>query len=311
MKKFYVLIVIPFLFSCAKEVNNPSQATVEQASPFMNSLNISSATPLQVQFGVKFDDGTTVDEGIQVLQKLNAPYIRTSESIKNYDGGTISWIEKGYSSGIKTVLNVNWESSGSVRTYPRDLILYEAQLRKLLTKYASKIEVAICENEPTTDQFWGNDSMKYYIEELKVFARVCNEFGVKCADGAIHVDNVAIIMNGGKPNKNVPQVKELLDAYKIIPLTYVNLHFKVLNGGYSAGKLKTVADWTRNYTGHPIMSNEWHTPAGDLNILNDIINQLKEAQYTYAMKWSGGDYDSRLSQGTTLTNYGIDYRDEK
>jgi hypothetical protein len=153
--------------------------------------------------------------------------------------------------------------------------------------------------------------MKYYIEELKVFARVCNEFGVKCADGAIHVDNVAIVMNGGKGNKNTPQVKELLDAYKTLPLTYVNLHFRVFTGGYPAGKLKTVADWTRNYTGHPVMSNEWHTPAGDVNILNDIISQLKEAEYVYALKWSGGDYDSRLSQGSNLTDYGIDYRDMK
>jgi len=311
MKKFYVVVLITFLFSCAKEVNNPSKEAVELQSQFVSSLNVSSATTLLVQFGVKFDDGTSVDDGIQVLQKLNAPYIRTSESLNNYNGGTIGWIEKGYSSGIKTLLNVNWESPGSVRKFPRDLVLYETQLRKLLTKYAGKIEVAICENEPTTDKFWGNDSMKYYIEELKVFAKVCNEFGVKCADGAIHVDNVAIIMSGGKQNKNIPQVKELLDAYKTIPLTYVNFHFKVFSSGYSPGKLKTVADWTRNYTGHPIMSNEWHTPASDVNILNDIINQLKQAEYVYAVKWSGGDYDSRLSQGTTLTDYGIDYKDMK
>jgi hypothetical protein len=153
--------------------------------------------------------------------------------------------------------------------------------------------------------------MKYYIAELKVFAKVCNEFGVKCADGAIHVDNVALVMNGGRGNKNSPQVKELLDAYRTIPLTYVNLHFKIFKGGYPANKLKAVADWTRNYTGHAVMSNEWHTPSNDPGILNDMINQIKEAQYAYALKWSGGDYDSPLSQGNNLTSYGIDYRDMK
>jgi hypothetical protein len=106
-------------------------------------------------------------------------------------------------------------------------------------------------------------------------------------------------------------VQQLLDAYKNIPLTYVNLHFKVFKNGYSAGRLKSVADWVRNYTGHQVMSNEWHTPANDLNILSDIIGQLKDAQYAYAVKWSGGDYDSPVSQANNLTNYGINYRDMK
>jgi hypothetical protein len=309
-KSIYVLTLIPFLFSCTKEINNPSKEAAELQGQFVNSVNISNAS-LPCEFGVKFDDGTSVDNGIQVLQKLNAPNVRTSESLKNYNGGKVGWIEKGYSSGVKTVLNINWEDAGSVRKFPRDLALYETQLRKLLTKYAAKIEVAVCENEPTTNKFWGDDSMKYYIEELKVFARVCNEFGVKCADGGIHVDNVSIVMNGGKGNKNTPEVKELLDAYKIIPLTYVNFHFKVFNGGYPAGKLKTVADWTRNYTGHAVISNEWHTPPGNTDILNNILNQIKEAEYMYAVKWSGGDYDSPLSLGNSLTNYGIDYRDMK
>jgi hypothetical protein len=304
-KSIYLLAIIPFLFSCAKEVNNRS---IEQQS--VNTVNISKAIA-PVQFGVKFDV-ITVDDGITVLQKLSAPYIRTQVPLKDYSG-KIGFIDKGYAAGIRTVLDVNWERTqgGVIRKFPRDLVLYETQLRKLLNQYASKIEVAVCENEPTTDAYWGTDSMKYYIDELKVFARVCNEYGVKCADGGIHVDNVSIVMNGGKPNKNSPQVKQLLDAYKTIPLTYVNFHFKVFSSGYSAGKLKTVADWTRNYTGHSVMSNEWHTPANDLNILQNIISQIKEAEYAYAMKWSGGNYDSPVNQATTLTNYGIAYRDLK
>jgi hypothetical protein len=309
-KSIYVLTLIPFLLSCNKEINNPSTEAVDQQVQSVNSMKTGNAA-LPVFFGVKFGDGTSVDNGIQVLQKLSAPYIRTSETLKNYKGGTIHWIEKGYSAGVKTILNVNWETPGSVRKFPRDLVLYETQLRKLLTKYANKIEVAVCENEPTTDKYWGDEPMEYYIAELKVFAKVCSEFGVKCADGAIHVDNIALVMKGGKGNKNSPQVKELLDAYRAIPLTYVNLHFKVFNNGYPAGKLKAVADWTRSYTGHPVMSNEWHTPSGDPDILNDIINQIKDAQYAYALKWSGGDYDSPLSQGSNLTSYGIDYRDMK
>jgi hypothetical protein len=310
-KSIYVLTLIPFLFSCAKEINSPSKQAITQQAQFVNSTNISDAISLPVQFGVKFGDGTSLTDGIQVLQKLEAPYLRTSESIKNYNGETISWIEKGYSDGIKIMLNINWEDAGSVRQFPRDLTLYEIQLRKLLTKYADKIEVAVCENEPTTDKFWGDDSMTHYMAELQVFAKVCNEFGVKCADGGIHVDNVSLVMNGGKQNKNSPQVKELLDAYKIIPLTYVNFHFKVTASGYPAGKLKTVADWVRNYTGHDVMSNEWHTPAGNLNVLDNMVSQIKEAEYAYAVKWSGGDYDSPLNQGSNLTTYGIDYRDTK
>jgi len=309
-KSIYFLALMPFLFSCTKELNNPSKEVIEQQAQFVSSTSISHAV-VPVNWGVKFGDGTSVDDGIQVLKKLSAPYIRTSESLKNYKGGKVGWLEKGYSSGVKVILTICWEDAGSVRQFPRDLTLYEAQLRKLLTNYANKIEVAVCENEPTTDGFWGDDPMSYYIEELKVFARVCNEFGVKCTDGAIHVDNVAIVMNGGRGNKNTPQVQQLLDAYKNIPLSYVNLHFKVFKNGYTAGRLKSVADWTTNYTGHPVMSNEWHTPAGDLTVLNNIISQLKDAQFAYALKWSGGDYDSPLSQGSNLTTYGTSYRDMK
>jgi hypothetical protein len=306
MKKLiYILALIPFAFSCTKEVKNPS--SLQQAA----SINVSEATVSAIKFGVKFDDSnTTISEEIEVLKKLGTSYVRVpAESLKDYKGGNNAWIDKAVPAGVKALLCINWERAGRTRQFPRDLATYETKLRMFLNKYASKIEVAICENEPTTDKFFGSDPMKYYIAELKVFARVCNEYGVRCADGGIHTENIRLVMNGKlSGGKNAPEVKELLDAYKIIPLDYVNIHFKVGSSGFSPGELKNIADYTRNYTGKGILSNEMHSPPNDLPILKNVMSQVKEAQFVYALKWSGGDYDSPVNKGTTLTSYGTSYK---
>jgi len=307
MKKLiYILGLIPFAFSCTKELKNPS--SLQQAA----SINVNEATASAVKFGVKFGDGnTTISEEIEVLKKLRTSYVRVpAESLKDYKGGNIAWIDKAVPAGVKSLLCINWERAGRVRRFPRDLALYETQLRKLLNKYASKIEVAICENEPTTDKFFGDDPVKYYIAELKVFTRVCNEYGVKCADGGIHTENIKLVMSGKlDASKNAPQVKELLDAYKTIPMTYVNIHFKVGSSGFSSGELKNISDYIRSYTGRSgVLSNEMHSPPNDLTILKNVMSQVKEAQFAYALKWSGGDYDSPVNKGTTLTSYGTSYK---
>ena len=111
-KSIYFLALMPFLFSCTKELNNPSKEVIEQQAQFVSSTSISHAV-VPVNWGVKFGDGTSVDDGIQVLKKLSAPYIRTSESLKNYKGGKVGWLEKGYSSGVKVILTICWEDAGS------------------------------------------------------------------------------------------------------------------------------------------------------------------------------------------------------
>src|SRR5437667_11984755 len=101
---------------------------------------------------------------------------------------------------------------------------YKNSLSKVLAKYGSKIELAVIENEPTTDAFHSG-SIDDYITELKNAVSVCKNYGVKVADGAIHMDNVLLVKKGNiNANKNTPQVAKLINAYKDIDLDYVNVH---------------------------------------------------------------------------------------
>jgi hypothetical protein len=83
------------------------------------------------------------------------------------------------------------------------------------------------------------------------------------ADGAIHIENVLLVKDGKiNANKNTPEVAKLIDAYKDIDLDYVNVHTAgPLNDpdNYPLSHFTECADYLRNRTGHPVMSNEWHT----------------------------------------------------
>ena len=307
MKKLFLpLILICAAISCKKEiVVNDNQ--VNSISTQSNDNATVTGTTL---FGAKIYTGTT-EEKLLVVNKLGAKASRTSIGISSFNGKA-GMIDKGFAAGLKMIVNLDWQNpGGGVKKFPTNMVTYRAALKKVLDKYASKIEVAVCENEPTTDGFY-EDNIQAYLTELKTFVEVCNSYGVKCTDGCVHIDNVLQIINDVKrPGKNVADVKTMINAYKNIPMTFVNIHTNGSGSSYPAGRIKLIANYLRNLTGHPVMSNEWHVDNATPELIKNMVGQWKEAQIVYSVIWSGGGKSSAdaVNAGTNLTNIGGAYRD--
>lgn len=265
---------------------------------------------IDTEWGIKVV-GLKVDEQIEVAKKMGVTCLRTSVEIENYTGQNIKFIDDCYNAGVKTIVNINWQAAGSQRLFPTDIVKYKAQLRKFLDKYAEKIEVGVCENEPSVDKFYVSDKVAY-INELRAFVEVCNEYGMACTDGAIFVEVVAAMADG----KTLPgyngweEVVYFVDAFKTIPLTYVNFHTEGTGNSYPAGQFKKAADYIRATTGHDVMSNEVHTDNGTPALVTNIVGQVKEAGFAYFMIWGGGgDGGDPFNTGTDLTPMGVAYAD--
>lgn len=262
--------------------------------------------PVPVKWGAKIA-GLSADDKITVMKNLGLTYMRLQQAITTFNGA-IPMLDKMYAAGIKVILNIDYEdqpSGNTALTFVTDLNLYKAGLIRILDKYADKIEVAVCENEPTTEVFYSGP-MTDYTAMLKVFAEVCKSYGVKCTDGGTHPENILQIMsNVSNPSKNVEDVRTILNAIKTIPeLTYVNMHAQGQGSSYPAGQIKKVGDWLTAYTGKPVMSNEWHVEGATASLIKDMVQQFKDGRFFYSCIWGTSKAGDTINNGTALTDLG-------
>jgi hypothetical protein len=311
MKKLFfpslILICISATISCKKEV-----APSEHAAN-INTQNISNAVVSEsTNFGALVDENTITDR-IAVANKLGVHYVRAAVTLKDFKGKDGA-VDKYLSSGFKVLLNLNWDhvARGGTRTpvpFPTDMVTYRNKLAAVLDKY--KPEVAVIENEPTTDVFHSGP-IEDYIRELGVAIEVCHSKGVKVADGAIHVPYVQKVMNGSKLSGNALEVKKLIDAYTTLNLDYVNIHTAGSGDSYPVESLTKVADYLRAKTGKPVMSNEFSVKSYSTSLIKDLVDGFKAGKYEYAIVRSGDSQGGAvpLHNGTNLLQNGITYRDQ-
>lgn len=277
----------------------------------------SSRPPLAAptKFGAKIVSIPTADQ-ITVMGKLNMLYLRGTTVLSTYGGpGTENFIDTCFAAGLKMIMCLDWEAPGGApKDFPANMTTYRNKIRSFLGDYANKIEVAVCENEPTTDAFYNDNQINAYLTELQVFAEECNNFGVKCTDGCVHIENVDLIRTGGS-NHNTADVAAIIAACANIPLIYVNLHTQGSGSSYPAGLIKSTADYMRAQTGKPVMSNEWHLVNGDATtaLVNDMVAQWREAGAIYSLIWGGdagggGEPINTGTTGTNLTSIGTAYK---
>ncbi len=192
MKKlFFPLLILGCISattSCKKEIavnHNPLNSISTKS--FDNEIVADST-----RFGALICTGTTADK-IVVMNKLNVKYARVSVILTEFTGRN-DVIEKCVAAGIKVIANLNYQSVQTVdgvkvpNPFPTDMVAYRAALTAVLDKYASQIEVAVIENEPTTASFHSGP-IEDYITMLGVAINVCHSKGVKVADGSIIMSN--------------------------------------------------------------------------------------------------------------------------
>lgn len=274
------------------------------------SQNISNVEIVSggTNFGIIVASGTS-DQKLVVAKALGVSCARTSITLKDFRGKA-DMVEKYNSAGIKVLLNLNYAqvTNNNPNPFPKDMVEYRKLLGDVLSKY--KPEVAVIENEPTTQKFHSGP-IEDYIAMLKVAVEVCHQYGVKVADGAIHAVYIQQIMNGSRLQGNAVSVNKMIQAYKTIPLDYINVHTKGSGDSYPAGQLKAVADYLRATTGKQVMSNEFHLENNSTSLMQSFIKEWGLGNYTYAVVYSSNSgKNAPLSNGTTLTSLGVTYRDK-
>jgi len=199
MKRLFILLIVACVIatiSCTKEVSTKEMSTnvLTNAAQSMQAMSQDNATAGGPAWGIWPHDNTT-NECMNEANAVGVKYLRTTIHVKRFNGKE-SKLDQYISKGYKVLVNLNWDGGGDV-PFPKDMNAYKNALSNVLDKYASKIEVAVIENEPTTDKFY-NGPIEDYITELKNAVDVCKQHGVKVADGGIHVANV-LLVKAGKP----------------------------------------------------------------------------------------------------------------
>jgi hypothetical protein len=292
--------------SCKKEVAPIGESAT--AAAMSSNVTSDNAVASGTQFGVGLEGSTS--EKMTIANKFGVKYIRCMVQIKNYSGGGMSAEKSLTQKGFKVVLNINWDNNRNGVPFPTDMNKYKQQLTKLLQTY--KPEIAVIENEPTVDLFH-TGRIENYITELKTAVSVCKQFNVKVADGATHVPLIQAVMNGNAGSGNALEVKKLIAAYKTIGLDYVNVHTQGPTGKdpdvYQPGLLKKVADYLRNQTGKPVMSNEWTVHSKSSNLVKSMVSGFKEGGFKIAMVRSAYSPNGAvpLHKGSSLLPNGVTY----
>jgi hypothetical protein len=300
MKKISLILIIGCItatVSCKKELG----ANTNQ-SQSINTASQENATATGTLWG-EFPTNSDASKCISEVKALGVHYVRTEVILKGFTGSAPR-LDQYLNNGYKVLLNLIW-NRGTYVPFPTDMTAYRSALAKVLAKYGSKIELAVIENEPTTDLFHSGP-IENYITELKNAVSVCKNYGVKVADGAIHIENVLAVKNGNiYANKNTPEVAKLIKAYKDIDLDYVNLHTAGTGTSYPLSHFTDCADYIRFQTGHPVMSNEWHTENNSFSLMQDMVNGWKAGNYKYALPISS---KYPLYKNGSLTTIGKNYK---
>jgi hypothetical protein len=281
----------------------------------------------QPKFGVLVNGKMNLNIKINVAKALDISYIRDAVVLQNWNGNDES-TDKFMAEGFKVILNVNW---GQVAKgpgikepvpFPTDTVEYKKVLDKVLNKY--KPEVIVIENEETTRNYH-TGPIEDYISELSAAITVAHSKGLKITNGGItNRDLVLLVYNDyleRKMNKEaddfasrcvkpallknletadiVAKAKKLIEAYKNLPLDYINIHLyepvKNVAGGtdesvktITPGAQKEMINYIERVTGKRAMSNETGTRTSSPKVVTGFLQQLAQTDMPYVI-WFSGD----------------------
>lgn len=258
------------------------------------------------------------EDTVTLQEAAGVSYVRAAVTLPNFTG-KVAELDYYEAHGQKYLLNVSAETADKFAT---DLTKFSSKLDLLLQNY--KPEVLVVENEPATLAFY-DDDLANYIAELETAIDVAKKYGVKVTDGSIHVQCIqAIMTNTVKAGTVCERQQYLLDQYAQIPdLDYVNFHLTVGGdgglgdkNGFPAGVLADTANYVQNYSGHPVIANEYHFETNTQALMNSIVSEFRKANaangsYKYSLMYSGDGSSKGLpfNNGNKLNALGTYFRD--
>lgn len=336
------------LFSCKKDVVSNDAHDVPQT---LDASSTADATAAETKFGVlpndlSSNDKITVAQRLEVgFARGSVVLTKFDGKAPMLD----KWQDNGYK--VLVNVNYDQQdhfSDGNkkARPFPTDMDQYKRLLKKFLEKYSP--EVAVIENEPFNDNHYSGPIDNYFTE-LSTAIDVCHHHGIKVADGGLNPQRVRILVyqnyvNKGQQNKaddfakraltdqdlriaqgngssdaenKLDETRRMVKKYKHLDLDYVNIHWyepiknDIDQTVTAPGVLSEVADYLRDATGHPVITNEFGQDNHHRTLVSSQVDAFRASNFKYAIDWSGHGASGAvpLTDGTDLKPNGKSYRD--
>lgn len=327
MKTLLIFLVV-FLLSCSDNK--------EKKTDSVESLRVTETTKFGVLVHGKKQ--STADKA-RIAKSLGALYIRDAITMSTWKGKSRAYEDNVKDFKILLNINYGQQQAPDGTPtpvpFPKDTVAYKKVIDAILTKY--KPELVVVENEPT-NKGYHSGPISDYVNELRAAVTVCKSKGVPVVNGGLHPQGLCILvyrdyvarglvkeaenfmantfnpaMKGvaNYPGRNkayesyVGQCDTLIKAYKTIGINYLNVHLYepvnnfdsdpfVLKGGY-----QEIVDYIYRMTGLRTMTNEFGQDNADPELTTNILKELQESGFVYAIYFSG---DGDNGEPTALTD---------
>lgn len=256
------------------------------------------------------DPALNIQQKIDLAKSVGVTIFKTTVNLSSYTGGINSALKTMTEQGIRSNLVVSWNGKQN-GLFVRDTAAFRSKLKMFLAANKNYNFFAVIEDEVVSDGFFV-DTLQYYVNELKISVEECHNAGIECTNSGDHIE-IGLALANGVPshNDNDKDVAFLLNAYKTIPIDYLNLH---------NGSEETLSDFTKavNYMKaasniSKVIMNAHVFKQGDPNILKTWVPIYKDAGFLLFMPFSGSGNDKappfNVAGTINLTEWGNIYKE--
>jgi hypothetical protein len=253
-----------------------------------------------------------------MVKSLGVTYFRPDQAIvaQVWDG-TCSSCDRALQLGLKLILTVRANGGRQdASSAPTDMTAYAKSVGAILDKYHT--DVLVVENEENSENFYTSAPDQYGVE-LQAACQVAHSKGVKCANGGMVSDDVALatwenyfrlnaiaqacdfakrtlesnqaqIACGIKTLDQLPareketlnKNRAFLQQYKSTGADYMNFHWYIPD----AIALAETAAFLRAFVGLPLMSNEMGQQDTSPLTVTSLMSEVLELKMPYAIWFS-------------------------
>jgi hypothetical protein len=280
----------------------------------------------QTKFGVLVHGMMDVNTKMNVAKDLGVSYVRYAVILQNWKGSDPN-VDNITSRGFKIIMNVNWglpqaQGMKSPVPFPRDMTQYKRILNDVLDK--CKPELVVVENEELIKQYH-TGPVEDYITELQTAVDVAHSKGLKVTNGGLTNKELTLLvyhdyldrgmsheandfanrtmkpawLTGPDADDLYNKAKKLIEAYKTLPLDYVNIHIyepiKNMSGGtrndvtsITPNAIKEIIEYVARATGKKVITNESGTRSNSPDLATQMLEEFAKENMEYVI-WFSGD----------------------
>jgi hypothetical protein len=323
MKKFVLVLMALVLSACmlGKVPVEPS-ASAPPALPGSTPTLVQAAPTAMARAGNNNPFGILITLDSQpresMVKALGVSYFRPNQAIlADQWSGACTQCDRALQIGLKLILTVRANGGRQVAsTAPGNLTAYQKIVGDILDKYHT--DVLVVENEENSANFY-TGTPEQYGEELKAACQVAHNKGIKCANGGMVSNDVALLVwdsyfEGGASAqacdfakraltsnqaqrvcgiKTLDQLpaqmqatltkdKAFLQQYKTSAADYMNFHWYIAD----AKALGEAGAFLQSAVGLPLMTNEMGQQDKDPATVTNLLAEALALKLPYVIWFS-------------------------